>query len=66
MSVYAPIVEELVAANRILAAQGVVDAFGHVSVRHPERPNRFFVALRISGAGRSERYSGIRPSERAG
>jgi HCOMODA/2-hydroxy-3-carboxy-muconic semialdehyde decarboxylase len=27
------LIEDLVAANRILAAQGVVDAFGHVSVR---------------------------------
>lgn len=48
MSVYAPIVEELVAANRILAAQGVVDAFGHVSVRHPERPNRFLLSRSVS------------------
>lgn len=29
---------DLAAASRILAAQGVVDAFGHVSMRHPERP----------------------------
>jgi ribulose-5-phosphate 4-epimerase/fuculose-1-phosphate aldolase len=42
------IIEELVAANRILAAQGVVDAFGHVSVRHPERPERFLLARSIS------------------
>lgn len=48
MSGYAPIVEELVAANRILAAQGVVDAFGHVSVRHPERANRFLLSRSIS------------------
>jgi HCOMODA/2-hydroxy-3-carboxy-muconic semialdehyde decarboxylase len=27
--------EDLVAANRILAAHGVVDGYGHVSVRHP-------------------------------
>ena len=33
--------EELVTANRILAREGVVDAFGHVSIRHPEHPDRF-------------------------
>ena len=26
---------ELVIANRILANEGVVDAYGHVSMRHP-------------------------------
>jgi ribulose-5-phosphate 4-epimerase/fuculose-1-phosphate aldolase len=30
---------ELVTANRILAREGVVDAFGHVSIRHPARPD---------------------------
>jgi HCOMODA/2-hydroxy-3-carboxy-muconic semialdehyde decarboxylase len=28
------VIENLVAASRILADQGVVDAFGHVSIRH--------------------------------
>lgn len=37
-------IEELVAANRILAAQGVLDAFGHVSARDPEDPARFLLA----------------------
>lgn len=45
---YDAIVEELVAANRILAAQGVVDAFGHVSARHPQKPDRFLLARSIS------------------
>ena len=31
---------ELVAANRILAHEGVLDAFGHVSIRHPDQPDR--------------------------
>jgi ribulose-5-phosphate 4-epimerase/fuculose-1-phosphate aldolase len=31
-------------ANRILAHEGVVDGFGHVSLRHPERPDRFFMS----------------------
>jgi len=37
---------DLVIANRILAAHNVVDAFGHVSIRHPERPDRYFLAAR--------------------
>ena len=36
--------DELVTANRILAREGVVDAFGHVSIRHPERPERFILS----------------------
>ena len=35
---------ELVIANRILAHEGVVDAFGHVSVRHPEEPGHYLIA----------------------
>jgi HCOMODA/2-hydroxy-3-carboxy-muconic semialdehyde decarboxylase len=38
------IVTELVVANRILANEDVVDAYGHVSVRNPENPERFFLA----------------------
>jgi len=33
--------DELVTANRILAREGIVDAFGHVSMRHPGHPDRF-------------------------
>jgi HCOMODA/2-hydroxy-3-carboxy-muconic semialdehyde decarboxylase len=32
---------ELVTANRILAREGIVDAFGHVSIRHPAHPDRY-------------------------
>ena len=32
------LIEDLVAANRILADQGVLDGYGHVSVRHPKDP----------------------------
>ncbi len=32
---------DLVTANRILANEGVVDAFGHVSLRHPGNPGRY-------------------------
>lgn len=35
---------QLVAANRILSREDVVDAFGHVSVRHPEIPGRYIMA----------------------
>ncbi len=42
MSQAYPELEKLVLANHILAAENVLDAYGHVSVRHPERPDRFF------------------------
>jgi len=35
---------ELVLANRILASQDIVDAYGHVSVRNPDNPKRFFLS----------------------
>jgi ribulose-5-phosphate 4-epimerase/fuculose-1-phosphate aldolase len=38
------IVDELVTANRILAREGVVDSFGHISVRHPERADRYLLS----------------------
>ena len=38
------LITELVIANRILANEDVVDAYGHVSVRNPEAPGRFFLA----------------------
>src|SRR5579871_797728 len=36
--------EELVLAYRILAAHGVVDAYGHVSLRTAKDPNRYLLA----------------------
>ena len=39
--VEAGVIEDLVAANRILADQGVLDGFGHVSIRHPADPSRY-------------------------
>jgi ribulose-5-phosphate 4-epimerase/fuculose-1-phosphate aldolase len=38
----------LVVANRILANENVVDAYGHVSVRHPDDPGRFFLARSLA------------------
>ena len=36
--------EDLVTANRILAREDVVDAYGHVSIRHPRNPGRYFLS----------------------
>src|SRR6202041_3418143 len=44
------IIRELVDANHILFDQGVVDGFGHVSARHPERPDRFLLARSMAPA----------------
>jgi len=44
------LMEDLVAASRILARQGVVDAFGHVSVRHNLDSNRYLVARSLAPA----------------
>ncbi len=35
---------ELALANRILAREGVVDTFGHVSIRHPQRSDRYLMS----------------------
>jgi len=37
-------VRDLVIANRILAHEGVLDAWGHVSARHPSRPDRYLIS----------------------
>ncbi|MPY70976.1 MAG: class II aldolase/adducin family protein [Alphaproteobacteria bacterium] len=44
MTILADTIRELVIANRILAREGVVDAFGHVSIRHPENPERYLLS----------------------
>jgi HCOMODA/2-hydroxy-3-carboxy-muconic semialdehyde decarboxylase len=35
---------QLALANRIVAHEGVLDAFGHVSMRHPQDPNRYLLS----------------------
>ena len=35
---------ELALANRIVANEGVIDAFGHVSMRHPDDPKRYLLS----------------------
>ncbi len=42
------LLEELVIASRILAHEGICDAFGHVSVRRPDNPGRFFQARAVA------------------
>src|SRR5258708_30826408 len=40
--------EDLVAAYRILAEHGVIDAYGHVSLRSPRDANRYYIARSIA------------------
>ncbi len=41
---------DLAAAAHILALQGVVDGMGHVSMRHPEAPDRYLMARAVAPA----------------
>jgi len=40
--------QDLVAAYRILAGHGVIDAYGHVSLRSPKNPNRYYLARSLA------------------
>ncbi len=42
------LVEDLVAANRILVDQNVLDGYGHVSVRHDRDPSRYLMARSLA------------------
>src|SRR5712691_2433366 len=42
------LVEDLVAANRILVDQSVLDGYGHVSVRHDRDPNRYLMSRSLA------------------
>ena len=44
MSQVEDMLRDLVVANRILSNEDVVDAYGHISVRHPDNPKRFFMS----------------------
>ena len=44
------LLEDLVAASRILAAEGVLDGYGHVSMRHPGSPDRYLMARSLAPA----------------
>jgi len=41
---------DLAAASRILYTQGVVDGYGHVSMRHPHSPGHFFMSRAVAPA----------------
>jgi len=45
-----PQLEDLVIGSRILAELGVLDAFGHVSMRHPGNPQRFLMSRSLAPA----------------
>jgi ribulose-5-phosphate 4-epimerase/fuculose-1-phosphate aldolase len=42
------ITQDLVIANRILAKEDVVDAYGHISIRHPANPKHFFISRSLA------------------
>ena len=42
------IIKDLVIANRILAREDVVDAYGHISVCQPDNPKRFFISRSLA------------------
>jgi ribulose-5-phosphate 4-epimerase/fuculose-1-phosphate aldolase len=44
------LLNDLVYANRICADQGVLDGYGHCSVRHPSAPDRYFLSRSLSPA----------------
>ena len=46
----AQLLEDLVAANRILAQHGIVDAWGHVSARSRQATNRYFLSRSLAPA----------------
>jgi ribulose-5-phosphate 4-epimerase/fuculose-1-phosphate aldolase len=48
MSQLDDILRDLVVANRILSNEDVVDAYGHISVRHPDNPKHFFMSRSLA------------------
>jgi ribulose-5-phosphate 4-epimerase/fuculose-1-phosphate aldolase len=48
MSTLDSVIKDLVIANRVLAMEDVVDAYGHVSMRHPDNPKRFFISRSLA------------------
>jgi len=48
--VAAEVIADLAAASRILAERGVVDGFGHVSMRHPDATDRYLMARAVAPA----------------
>lgn len=48
--ILAQTIQDIVDANHILANEGVLDGFGHVSARHPHHPDRFLISRSRSPA----------------
>ena len=48
--------DDLVIATRILVNEQVIDGFGHVSVRNPEQPDRYFMTRDNFGGFNEENY----------
>ena len=44
------LISNLVCANHILVNEGVLDGFGHISVRHDKEPERFLIARSMAPA----------------
>jgi ribulose-5-phosphate 4-epimerase/fuculose-1-phosphate aldolase len=49
-STVAAVTEDIVIGSRILAELGVLDAFGHVTARHPTNPNHFLMSRSLAPA----------------
>ena len=41
---------DLAIANRLVANEGILDAFGHISMRNPTNPNRYFLSRSLAPA----------------
>jgi len=44
----ADVITDLVAGNHILTQEGILDGYGHISVRHPRNPERFLLARSVA------------------
>ena len=42
------LIDDLVTANHILANEGILDGYGHVSVRDPRNPNHYFLSRSLA------------------
>src|SRR5262245_41374381 len=42
------LLDDLVAANHILAGENILDGYGHVSVRHPRLKDRFLLSRSVA------------------
>jgi HCOMODA/2-hydroxy-3-carboxy-muconic semialdehyde decarboxylase len=42
------VLDDLAIANRVLAHEGIVDGYGHVSARHPDKPGTFLLARSVA------------------